>query len=368
MELLKLEDQALFQLADHDPLLEHVSRLWEDRDWIQRVFVRKVRDQSNKELKSKIICSLLQRDREGVLPNARQIVIPLLESGCTRSLRIDMSNGLPDKEENSRFLQLLDNCFLSGLQGYVDELLGLSIQTFNWLPTKTTPSMFNYNAPRQQPNTQISAEEMLYSMSKSFEKNKLSSRPARDFFLAILRKFVLKDKPAPPRKLDGHGYAHKPRGCGGRKCKLCPELDRFLTSSTEEQRQFLMMDEYQSRHIETQLPSDLFGCMTVSMATIAPATTTGNTKLFALTVVKLVREDEKEMREYEGRVEKLVAKVRPLRTEYVRTLLGDGPYGECVMLDGLLHGDGIALREAGNSKTNEKRRAEDDLQGLQAKR
>ncbi|KAI1332138.1 hypothetical protein F5Y16DRAFT_214404 [Xylariaceae sp. FL0255] len=362
-ELQRLEEQASLEIADHDALLEITSRRLGDHNWVQGTLIPKLRDQSTKQLQSKIICSLLRKDREGVLPTAKQSVVDLLESGATQKLYLakikftSTGGDIQDWEESERFLQLLDECLLSGLQNYVDEILGLSLTSVKTAAVHVqTANDGPYAHSRiTERKTQTLAEQMLSTLSKDFEKHKLSSEPARDFFLALFRKFILRDLPRYPKKLDG--YAHRPRGC--QKCKHCTELDQFLTSKTQDQYQAVKGPQI-SAHLKQLLPPSLFDCAVVDV-------TTGKAKQLRLTIKKLGVEHEKDLEKYKSLLRKVISRVEPFRTEYVKEFLGDA-YRENVMLIHVPHATEFLLKEATSSETNKKRRAEEELQGSNAKR
>ncbi|KAI8630509.1 hypothetical protein F5Y19DRAFT_474292 [Xylariaceae sp. FL1651] len=328
MQLLSFEGKKSLGVDDHDSIIELAALRWENVNWIRNTFLPKIRDCSDKQLLSKIICFLLKKDREGMLDKARDIASILLESGIQKLhlARIEFNSrlrGHDDWSECNRFLELVDNCLLSGLTQPVNELLQLSC------PSVKT-ARINGDSHAHNIHTSTLADEILRTMCKDFEKNKMPpSEPARDFVIAVLRKFVLRDLPKCPKRLEGH--AHRPRGCN--RCKHCEELNEFLTSSSEKEREFHKGPRI-SEHLQQQLPRDLFRCLKRDLP--RPNIKNSKPECF-LKVTKLNQEYRKVMDEYKKDLRKVIQKVQSLRTEYMKQLLGDGPYSELVMLEKLPH-------------------------------
>ncbi|KAI0436278.1 hypothetical protein F4803DRAFT_241297 [Xylaria telfairii] len=349
-------------VGDHDSIMEIAASQWENDGWIMNTFLPKARDYSDQNLLSKIICSLLQKDREGELDKAKDVASILLESGMQklRLARIKFNSIRGDQDdwsESERFCQLLDNCLLSGLQQYVDELLRLSLSTIKAAPKNNGSSVLvGGNKSRVSHHSSL-AQEMLCAMCEDFEKNEMSpSEPARDFVIAVLKKFVLTNLPKCPKPLQGH--SHQRRGCG--KCKHCQELDTFLISPNEQETTFQKGPKICS-HLESQLPRDLFRC------------TTGNLEYskkpqYRLTVVKLDREYQVAMDEYKEDLRQVLQKAHPFRSGYVKQLLGDAAYGEFVMLEQLPHSEEVEAEDERGSQVGRKRRAQGSIDLPIAKR
>jgi hypothetical protein len=314
---------------------------------------------------SKFICSLLQKGREGELGNAKDIASILLESGMQKLhlARIKFNSMAGDHEhwlECNRFCLLLDECLLSGLQQYVDELLRRGLGIVKAAPKNDGSSVLTSHWSTVQHRSTL-AEDMLSSICEDFEKNKMPpSEPARDFVIAVLKKFVLTNLPKCPRPSQGH--AHQPRGCG--KCKHCEELDRFLVSRTEREREFLKGPKI-SAHMQSYLPQGIFQCTTRDV-------TQGKKTEYLLRLVKLGREYEVAMDAYKRELSHVLPKVRHFRTEYMKQLLGADAYGELVMLEHLPHSGDLELKREAKRKARPqagmKRRAEEDTEPSAAKR
>ncbi|KAH9893021.1 hypothetical protein F4778DRAFT_772644 [Xylariomycetidae sp. FL2044] len=356
MQLRKFENKQDLGADDHDSLLELLSKRWGDAKWVKKMFVPKLRDKSDKQLLSKVICSLLQKDREGVLANAKELVTVLLGTEKIQFLQLagvkfnSLARDESDCEESHRFLQLLDDFQLSGLQGYVDELLRIGVHTIK--RARKTPDPHLVVTSTRGIHIPYVAE-MLGVMCRDFEKNDMpTSEAAREFVIAGIRKFILTDLPVCPVKPEGH--AHSERGCG--KCMHCEELDEFLISPTEKEREFQKGPMICS-HLESRLPSHLFRRNTREL--VAGRSSHPNRKsrteaaffttkppVCMLKVVKLDLEYGISMDKYKDDVRNVVETVKRFRTDYMKRLLGDGPYGELIMLNKLPHAHEIQPRQA----------------------
>ncbi|KAI0506565.1 hypothetical protein F5B22DRAFT_623502 [Xylaria bambusicola] len=357
IELLTFEAKQSFGAEDHDRILQLATLHWENPDWTNNVLVPKIRDCTNKTLLSTLICSLLQKSREGMLDGAHDIAIALLES-CMPKLHLAKINlnstagDYNDRSESERFCQLLDNCLLSGLQQPVDELLRHSVKIVKAAPKQDDLAVFLRRPDFACPPTL--ASQMLLCVCQHFEKSKMpSSEPAQDFVKAMLKKYVLRDLPKYPKQLPGH--AHQPRGCG--HCKHCHELDEFLASKFEEERVFCKGPNIY-KHLQQQLPSDLF------QRTVTSAK--GNQ--YSLRVVKLNREHQVAVNEYMNQLHRALQRAQPFRSEYMKELLGTSTYGELVMLDKLPLSGEIQLENEEGSQTGRKRRAGESVDLPVAKR
>ncbi|KAI0453994.1 hypothetical protein F5B21DRAFT_476977 [Xylaria acuta] len=361
IELLNFEGRRSLEVDDHDSIMELAAPRWENVGWVRNTLLPKIRDCSDKKLLSKFICSLLQKDREGVLDKAEGVASILLESGMQKLYlaRIkfnSMAGDHDDRSECERFCQLLDNCLLSGLQQSVDELLRLSLGTVKSAPRKDGSSVLSWDKSRA-PHLPNLAEGMLCTMCGDFEKNKmLPSEPARGFVIAVLKRFVLTDLPKCPRPLQGH--SHQPRGCG--QCKHCEELDTFLISPNEQEREFQKGPRICS-HLESQLPPNLFRCTTQSL-------TQSKKPQCILKVVKLDREYQAAMEQYKNDLRQVLRKVQPFRSEYVKQLLGAAAYGEFVMLEQLPHSGEVEPKNKRGPQVGWKRRAQGSIELPAAKR
>ncbi|KAJ8122089.1 hypothetical protein ONZ43_g1627 [Nemania bipapillata] len=316
-ELLNLEGKKNLTVDDHDSVMELVALQWENTDWIKHTLVPKIRNCSDKNFLSKFTCSLLEK------------AIALLEVGvpnlCLARVKFNSTAG-DEKHwmETNRFCSLLDECLLSGLQQYVDDLLRRSLATITAAPVKDGSSVLTTHRSAARRTTL--AEEMLGSICEDFEKSKMPpSQPARDFVIAVLKKFVLTDLPKCPQQPEG--FVHQQRGCG--KCQHCQELDDFLVSPREREREFLKGPRIRT-HMESRLPSHLFQCT-------AQNVTQGKKQQYLLKVVKLGREHEVAIDAYNQDLRYILTKVQPFRTEYMKQLLGDDAYGELIMLANLPH-------------------------------
>ncbi|KAK5625328.1 hypothetical protein RRF57_001044 [Xylaria bambusicola] len=356
-ELLQFEAKQSFGAEDHNRILHLATLHWENADWINNVLLPKIRDCTDKKLLSTLICSLLQKSREGVLDGAQNIAIALLES-CMPKLHLarikfnSMVGDYNDWSESEHFCQLLDDCLLSGLQQPVDELLRHSVNIVKAAPKKDESAVFLNNPDFACPSTL--ASQMLLCVCQDFEKSKMpSSKPARDFVIAMLKKYVLRDLPKYPKQLPGN--AHQPRGCG--RCKHCNELDEFLVSRSEQERVFLKGPMI-CRHLQERLPSKLFQRTQVET----------KAKQFSLRVVKLNKEHQMAVNEYMDQLYRALQRAQPFRSEYLKELLGASTYGELVMLDQLPHSGEIKLESKQGSHTGRKRRAGGSINLPAAKR
>ncbi|KAI0911327.1 hypothetical protein F4823DRAFT_560976 [Ustulina deusta] len=362
MELLNFEGKKSLGIDDHDSIVELAALQWENATWVGNTLLPKIRDCSDKKLLSKFICSLLEKGREGVLDGAQDKARVLLESGIQKLYlsRIkfnSMAGDYDDWSECERFCQLLDNCLLSGLQQPANELLRLSLDVVKSAPRNDGSSVLQWDRSRL-PHCPILAEEMLRVICQDFETNKMSpSEPARDFVLAVLKKFVLSDLPKCPRP--PRGYSHQKRGCGS--CKHCEELDAFLVSQSEQERAFQKGPRICS-HLVSQLPSNMFRCTTTESPTYS------NKPQFTLTVFKLNHEYQMAMDNYMKDLRQVLHKVRPFRTEYLKELLGASAYDEFVMLEKLPHSGDVELESGGDSLVSRKRRARGSIKSPAAKR
>ncbi|KAI1121317.1 hypothetical protein F5Y10DRAFT_256528 [Nemania abortiva] len=361
MELLNFEGKESLVLDDYDSIMELASLQWENSDWVRNILVPKIRDRADKKLLSKLICSLLEKSRDGVLDQAKEIATILLEAGVqklylTRVKFNSMAGDHEDWLECNRFCELLDNCALSGLYQSVDELLRRSLGTVKAAPKKDGSSVLTSHPSRERP-IPILAEEMLCAICEDFEESKMPpSEPARDFIIAVLKKFVLVDLPKYPRPLPG--YSHHPRGCG--KCKHCEELDAFLCSQTEVEVTFYKGPKI-SAHLRSQLLPNLFQCRMREV-------THGKGPQKALTIMKLNLENQAALDEYRSDLRELLLKTQPFQTEFMKQFLGAAAYGEFVMLEHLPHAGEIALELARESQAGKKRQARESMELPAAKR
>ncbi|KAI1826249.1 hypothetical protein F4861DRAFT_498656 [Xylaria intraflava] len=361
IQLLLFETRRSLKLDDHDAIMELMAYQWDNVDWIRNVFLPKVRDCSNTKFLSAFICSLLEKDREGALDGAKDMAITLLETKIQAlklaTIKFD-SQGRDHKDhsECSRFTELLYGCLISGLHQFVDELLRLSLVTINAAPTGGRKAASGFPLVPHNPTL---ADEMLYTMCEDFEESKMPpSGPARDFVIAVLRKFVLVDLPFCPRMFQGH--THRPRGCGS--CRDCEELDAFLASPTEREREFLK-DMYACSHLQLLLPPDIFQC------TLSFIEQDGDVPLQpVLKVLKLNRQHQAAVERYKQEILPVLDKIRPFRTEYMRNLLGTEAYAELVMLQQVPHAGEVELNNKDRSQVGSKRAAQGGIQQPASKR
>ncbi|KAI1267631.1 hypothetical protein F5Y18DRAFT_307203 [Xylariaceae sp. FL1019] len=362
VEFSNLEHKSSLELADHDSLINLLSKRWEDQCWIKETLLPKLQFDANRHLQSKMICSLLEKERQGALPNAKEVVIAIFKADSMQSLRLQRIRfktpgiGKEDYEESNRFLFLVDHCLMSGLEEHVDEILRLSISTVKHALLDDGSPVLS-GTLQKRPDTML-AEEILYTLSEDFEKSSFTSQTAREFFLAILRKFVLRDQPVSPTKLAGH--AHRARGCGQQSCKHCPELDQFLTDS-DTMSTTLFKGPKICQHLAQQLPRELFTTKSVEV-------TKGKQKQFALTIDKLGMEYIHDLENYMSDLLRFISRVEPLRTEFMKKFLGEETYGEAVMLDKLPSVDETANELKRQRGYKEKRKAEEQLDEQEAKR
>ncbi|KAI1367681.1 hypothetical protein F5Y08DRAFT_297962 [Xylaria arbuscula] len=352
IELLQFEKISSFNAKDHDSIMKLVGLHWEETDWVNNTLLQKIRDCTDRQLLSKIVCSLLQKSREGVLNGAQQVASVLLES-CVPKLhlvKVTFNSPLPEYNgtiEYERFCHLVNSCLQSNLQKPIDELLRRSTGVIKSAPKDQASAIFEWHP--EFSSKPILAEEMLQTICRDFEKNSMPpSEPAREFVIAVLKKYVIRNLPKCPRQLPG--YSHEKRGCG--RCEHCAELDEFLVSQHEQERVFVKGPVI-CKHLQERLPLNLFQ-RTQSSSTTA--------KQFCLRVVKLNKEHEVAVKDYMTQLRQVSKRLQPFRSEYLKQLLGSDAYGELVMLDKLPHSGEIIPESMDGAQAGQKRRARESVE------
>lgn len=321
--------------------------------------IPKLQTCADKQLLSKFIGTLLQRGREGVLPDAEKVAKRLLDSVLHKLPlgSIDYrgySTDRSDVDESNRFMELLDNCLQSKLETCVIDLLRMSHQHVERTEAPPKRSHISGAGGRHVPNA---AEELVDVLINNLEKNDMKpAEPAQKFIETVLRKYVIPHEDIPQFPTPPEGFTHRPRGCAN-KCKHCEELDDFLQSPTEQSRQFIKGPRI-CQHLENQLPDGLFRCRKVDSAHAKNGK--GKAPTCLLTITKLNEEYPCDLRSYEDRVLRLERKMEPFRREYTKKLLGDQAYSELIMLEQLPRPT-PASSDAGGGRN--KRAAEDTLPG-----
>ncbi|KAI1433390.1 hypothetical protein GGR50DRAFT_504883 [Xylaria sp. CBS 124048] len=350
--ILNFERKKTLVVEDHDAVLSLAGSQRKNVDWIQNVYIPKVRDRSDKNLISQLICSLLQRGREGVLKSAKDMASTFLEARIQelRLATIQLNYAADPKggPEKDRFCQLLDACTRSGLHESVDELLRLSLNVVNQgSKNGDQPRGFAGSRPPYMTmlETQNPVGEMLRVICRDFEQHKRPpSGPARDFVITVLKKHVIANLPSYPQLFQG--LAHQPRGCGN--CEYCAGLDAFLASQTEREIQFVGVVGT-CTHLQSLLPTDLFQC------TRTMFDKKKKPPQYLFKVFKLHRQNEVLLERYMNDLRPIVHKVHHFRTEYMKELLGSEAYGEFVMLDQVHYTGAVVAETQGQSGTGFKR-------------
>ncbi|KAI0118550.1 hypothetical protein F4776DRAFT_634580 [Hypoxylon sp. NC0597] len=171
----------------------------------------------------------------------------------------------------------------------------------------------------------------------------------KDMYITLLRTMLVADPPKRPTT--PRGFTHKPRKCG-EPCQDCNELNTFLKDSKARTHVFRMAEK-RRRHLECLLPPQFFQCDTDKSRTP-----------YGLVVTKLGKESQKDMQDYKDKLAAFEARVRGLRCEELKSLLGEELYNELVMLKNVPDSDGAKQLEGAGKK----RKAKGELEASNSQR
>ncbi|KAI5925294.1 hypothetical protein F4810DRAFT_708681 [Camillea tinctor] len=319
-----LAAQEVLDVKDYDFIVLAACASMNDLDQMSTRIIAKLATSGTRDLIYRLIEYFLRDSRGKALKNAEAGAKLMLES-LYLSLRLEIKDLAPSYhltgygrppshigEYCGKFTSLLDDILKLKWNDCANKLLDSSCSHI--LDQIRDPAISCAYLQR------MGIEQFLVSLVSVLQQHRVEHLPSvRSLFETLLRNHVIADIPKYPRKLNGR--AHRKRGCGSSTCGDCIVLDQFLTSSELRETSF-KIGEKRRRHLEALLPSSVF--QTRLDPKTRPAT---------FIITKLGAEFTKDLNDYKRQVQAIERSLHPLRNEYTKQLLGDGPYNELILLE-----------------------------------
>ena len=201
----------------------------------------------------------------------------------------------------------------------------------DWLLEASTDAARNMHLIHEASSNRTSVTKaLLEPILSTLATHNVEPTPViRGFFQAVLLSPLF--RPVLPRELPG--WAHRPRGCN--RCNVCGELDEFIALETQIVW-FTAPGQWNVDHLESQLSSQKLRVV------VCPPPYRGSA--YRITVMKLKRETDNDVLEFNEKVAVVRSDLSPLRGGYLQKLFSEDRYRELVLLDS--EGDGTSQDEA----------------------
>ncbi|KAI1206309.1 uncharacterized protein F4807DRAFT_463799 [Annulohypoxylon truncatum] len=353
-----VESKTELDMNDHDFLICQLFTRSKDSEWLTW-FVSILSQRGSRKLICSVLHAIYNKRDANLLANPKGIFQSILDESAKKlALQIQdfpVSGYVTGMLEPRGFLsepaatirdviEVIDQCFDLGLIEQATDILDTSCTNiYQYCPKPRTKSI---------PGPMI-IRDFLLSLVAVLQKHQVTPpESSKNMFIILLRNILVFNPPKWPKPPRGH--AHKPRpkcykSTELHPCKDCEDLNAFLKSPDMDVCEFRMA-QYRQRHLQEQLPPELFSCHSEQ-------------KPAKLIVRKLGKEHKQEMKEYKTNLTAFEDHVRALRCEYVESLLGEELYGELVLLKDIPDSDGAKLVKRG-----EKRKPEEEVEGSIASR
>ncbi|TRX91662.1 hypothetical protein FHL15_007444 [Xylaria flabelliformis] len=305
-----------------------ISRL-NNPEWLTNCLVPALITRGDKTLIRSVVKILLENGPKAIRTNPVDAASKIMQSACSRVALDPSSDFEGDRwtffsSPAGCFLDILERTLLHGLKSIAANLLDATWTNINAChkDEDTTPLKSYYKRI---------IECFLHRLGQILQGYKVSHLDStRQIFTLLTRRGLYADVPSYPKKLPG--WSHKPRGCG---CKDCDKLDDFLRAED--------VSEFECKeppyHIRNdRLPSSIF------KLEFDPLSDT-------LKISKLQgKEFEDDISKYNWKVADLEERLKILRNEYMKELMGDAVYRELVMLEGVKGSKGAEKLTSADAK------------------
>ncbi|OTA67761.1 hypothetical protein K449DRAFT_364184 [Hypoxylon sp. EC38] len=338
---------------DHDFLICVLFTRSSDISWLRDWFTPILASRGSKQLICALLRAVYDKRNTKMLRNATDTFQCILEGSIEKiALQIGdfpypggstVAHGIKSTEASLArgVLEVIDQAFDMGLTQQATQLLDVSCTNIHQsCPKPKTKSLPCF----------VVIQQFLESLTVVLRKHHVPPlKSVKNMYMTLLRTILVANPPKPPNA--PRGWAHKPRQCG-EPCQDCNELNAFLKDSGAQKHVFRMAEK-RRRHLENLLPPELFQCRTDK-----------SRSPHGLVVTKLGKEFQKDMEDYKVKLSIYEARVKGLRCEEVKALLGEDLYNELVMLKNVPDSDGA--KELGDA--GKKRKAEEELEGSNSQR
>ncbi|KAI0835287.1 hypothetical protein F5Y06DRAFT_137588 [Hypoxylon sp. FL0890] len=348
------ESKSSLTMDDHDFLICLLFTRSNDISWLRDWFTPLLSSRGSKQLICAILKAIYDKRNTRMLEIGRAIdTFQCILEGSAEKLALQIGDfPHPDWQTRAHGIKSIEASSVRGVLEVIDEGfdMGLTQQAIELIDASCTNISQSCPKPKTEgfPCSTV-IQQFLESLIVILRKYQIFLESVKNMFITLLRNILVANppiRPKPPR-----GWAHRPRRCNP-ACQDCKELTAFLTNSDARTHSF-RMPERRRTHIENQLPYNLFRC----------DTNKGRVP-YELVVTKLGKESELDMKDYKQRLLIFENRVRGLRCEEVKSLLGEDLYNELVMLKDIPDSDGA--KELGGA--GKKRKAEEELEGSSSSR
>ncbi|KAI1135202.1 hypothetical protein F5Y05DRAFT_395929 [Hypoxylon sp. FL0543] len=350
-----VESKRILTMDDFEFLIYLLISRSYDMSWLREQYTPMLSSRATRQLICAILKAVYDEKDTRIFEIAENTFQSILEGSMEQlALRIGDFLHLDDRQTMTHAIKSIPASLVKGFLEVVDHAfdMGLTQQATRLIDASCTNICQSCSGSKTEAFPRYSAVqhflESLISMLRNDRVPPLDS--IKNTFVTLLRNILVAkppERPKPPQ-----GWAHRPRQCNP-SCEDCIELSAFLRSSEDKTREFRMVGK-RRQHIEDRLPRDLFHYRQTNRSHLP----------YGLIVTKLGKEFQLEMREYHQRLSKFEGRVRGLRCEELKLLLGEDMYNELVMLKDIPDSEGAKQLKGAEKK----RKAEDDLEGSSSSR
>ncbi|KAI8295913.1 hypothetical protein K4K56_009440 [Colletotrichum sp. SAR 10_98] len=329
---LKLETEPQLGINELSFFAKTLESRHEDQEWIMSSLIPCLADRGNRDLIYKVLNTVFVKREQREFRNAKDIYVYMVKNALPKLLLSgeDITpNSTPYAALSTtvigpltEFAYLVNEGLTLGAAEEALQLLEAGCNTLVWTKSEWQPSAVQANV----------VEKLLVPLMTTMQRHSIpveNHEAVRNLLEFIIGEGLLQQLgPFPPRPV---GWTHKPRRCApyrGQRtvCRDCDELEVFLTASDQKVWRFAAA-EARRKHINSLLyGTEKYFRMTTER-TRSPHT---------LVIEKTGGEYKDEVAKWRRHVQAMASLLSPLRSDFLKDMLGESRYRELILLEPLL--------------------------------
>ncbi|KPM41799.1 hypothetical protein AK830_g4682 [Neonectria ditissima] len=348
----QLETRPQLKDGDHDFVINAMSAHHNNTEWFTTSLLPHLRSRGTSSLLCRVLSTVFRS--KDFASDETKAIFKLIAKDCKLTLALRTTNlksGYPHSLVLSSFVSLIDQGLELGLADSVRNLLDKSRLRFQAgkFPDGAGPSVATL------------LSDLVRTLQKQSNLKATMVATLKAFFETALRKGLRNTAPVYPVE-QLKGWAVPAQGCGDSSCSDCKDLGDFLLAEDRESIRFPLATT-QTRH--KHLEGFLYRKGVLDWETVWEGPMFSDTPRW-FTVMKKKTMFQRDLDLFEPPMKALEDRMKPLKGDYLKKLLGEDGYRELVLLEGIRPGgDGAGEKgqqgEAGDGHVVGKRPAEEEL-------
>ncbi|KAI8243370.1 hypothetical protein K4K55_008427 [Colletotrichum sp. SAR 10_96] len=329
---LKLETEPQLGINELSFFAKTLESRHGDQEWIMSSLIPCLADRGNRDLIYKVLNTVFVKREQREFRNAKDIYVYMVKNALPKLLLSgeDITpNSTPYAALSTtvigpltEFAYRVNEGLTLGAAEEALQLLEAGCNTLVWTKSEWQPSAVQANV----------VEKFLVPLMTTMQRHSIpveNHEAVRNLLEFIIGEGLLQQLgPFPPRPV---GWTYKPRRCApyrGQRtvCRDCDELEVFLTASDQKVWRFAAA-EARRKHINSLLYGTEKYFRMTTKRTRSPHT---------LVIEKTGGEYKDEVAKWRRHVQAMASLLSPLRSDFLKNMLGESRYRELILLEPLL--------------------------------